>query len=57
MEAKRMCGNCCYCKADEKALTGICVMSKKHDCVKKASTAEEMKCKNHLFKAVQNELN
>lgn len=52
---ERTCGNCCYCKADEKAFTGICVMSKKHDCVKKASTAEEMKCKNHLFKAVQNE--
>lgn len=50
---ERTCGNCCYCKADEKSLTGICVMTKKRECVMKSSTAAELKCKNHLFKAVQ----
>lgn len=49
MNKERLCGNCCFCKREKNGHTGICVMDKKRGIVLTTESANERKCKNHLF--------
>ena len=57
MSEERMCVNCCFGVKDPRARETMrfCAMSRNHEMYIATTTASELKCKHHLFKAKKEE--
>lgn len=57
MSNDRKCGNCCFGIKDQlgRANMRCCAISKKREVHTDSTTASELNCKHHLFKAVGND--